>query len=167
METVPTEVAAAGASDPTVSSLARAQSLRIDSSLAAEIFDHFCAASTLKSILRAFRLLCETTRLKPAELPQFYPRLKSRLRSWRANAIWAKFDKRLAHKVYKGGRACAGRRVLVIGAGPCGLRTAIEAQLLGAKVIFTSNTLSLKSSISTSQCPSCPNSQAAGKCIAN
>lgn len=28
-----------------------------------------------------------------------------------------------------------GQRVLVIGAGPCGLRTAIEAQLLGAKVV--------------------------------
>ena len=28
-----------------------------------------------------------------------------------------------------------GTRVLVIGAGPCGLRTAIEAQLLGAKVV--------------------------------
>jgi thioredoxin reductase len=25
--------------------------------------------------------------------------------------------------------------VLIIGAGPCGLRTAIEAQLLGAKVV--------------------------------
>ena len=51
--------------------------------------------------------------------------------SWKANALWAKFDKRASHKVYMKGKACAGQRVLVIGAGPCGLRTAIEAQLLG------------------------------------
>jgi 2-polyprenyl-6-methoxyphenol hydroxylase-like FAD-dependent oxidoreductase len=38
-------------------------------------------------------------------------------------------------QVYKGGRVCAGQRVVVIGAGPCGLRTAIEAQLLGARVV--------------------------------
>ena len=49
--------------------------------------------------------------------------------------MWAKFDKRAGHKVYKGGRVCAGQRVLVIGAGPCGLRTAIEAQFLGARVV--------------------------------
>ena len=30
---------------------------------------------------------------------------------------------------------CAGQRVFVIGCGPCGLRTAIEAQFLGAKVV--------------------------------
>ena len=30
---------------------------------------------------------------------------------------------------------CDTRQVLVIGAGPCGLRAAIEAQLLGAKVV--------------------------------
>ena len=56
--------------------------------------------------------------------------------SWKANALWAKFDKRASHKVYMKGKACAGQRVLVIGAGPCGLRTAIEAQLLGKKLFF-------------------------------
>ena len=50
--------------------------------------------------------------------------------------MWAKFDKRASHKVYMKGKACAGQRVLVIGAGPCGLRTAIEAQLLGKKLFF-------------------------------
>ena len=64
-------------------------------------------------------------------LTLFYPKLKSKLTSWKANALWAKFDKRVAHKVYMKGKACAGQRVLVIGAGPCGIRTAIEAQLLG------------------------------------
>ena len=72
----------------------------------------------------------------PLQFPSFYPRLKAKLSShWKAQAVWAKFDKRAGHKVYKGGRVCAGQRVLVIGAGPCGLRTAIEAQFLGARVV--------------------------------
>jgi len=116
--------------------VARAPSLVVDSAMAGEVFDHFCSASTLKSILRSFRYLCDVLRLKPAQLTHFYPRLKARMRAdWRAQAIWAKLDKRAAQKVYRGGRACAARRLLVVGAGPCGLRTAIEAQLLGAKVV--------------------------------
>ena len=117
--------------------LIRSQSMNIDSELANEVFDHFMTqAATLKSILRTFRYLCDVLRLKPQEWPFFYPKLKAKLTSWKANALWAKFDKRASHKVYMKGKACAGQRVLVIGAGPCGLRTAIEAQLLGKKLIF-------------------------------
>ena len=109
---------------------------RQGAALASEVFDHFCHhANTLKSILRSFRYLCEILRLKPTEFPCFYPKLKSKLRTWKAQALWAKFDKRASHKCYNRGKACAGQRVLVIGAGPCGLRTAIEAQFLGAKVV--------------------------------
>ena len=112
--------------------LTRTQSISIDTELANEVFDHFMSqAATLKSILRTFRYLCDILRLKPQEWPHFYPKLKSKLTSWKANALWAKFDKRASHKVYMKGKACAGQRVLVIGAGPCGLRTAIECQLLG------------------------------------
>ena len=115
--------------------LIRSQSMNIDSELATEVFDHFMTqAATLKSILRTFRYLCDVLRLKPQEFPFFYPKLKAKLTSWKANALWAKFDKRASHKVYMKGKACAGQRVLVIGAGPCGLRTAIEAQLLGKKL---------------------------------
>ena len=117
--------------------LIRSQSMNIDSELATEVFDHFMTqAATLKSILRTFRYLCDVLRLKPQEIPFFYPKLKAKLTSWKANALWAKFDKRASHKVYMKGKACAGQRVLVIGAGPCGLRTAIEAQLLGKKLFF-------------------------------
>ena len=117
--------------------LIRSQSMNIDSELATEVFDHFMTqAATLKSILRTFRYLCDVLRLKPQEFPFFYPKLKAKLTSWKANALWAKFDKRASHKVYMKGKACAGQRVLVIGAGPCGLRTAIEAQLLGKKLFF-------------------------------
>merc|ERR550519_2133117 len=110
-------------------------SVSVDAALAGEIFDHFCNAGTLKSILRSYRYLCEVLRLKPNQLPYFYPKLKAKLKTWKAQALWTKLDKRAAQKCYNRGKACQGTRVLVIGAGPCGLRSAIEAQLLGAKVV--------------------------------
>lgn len=50
--------------------------------------------------------------------------------------MWKKFDARAVHKCYNKGKACSNTRVLIIGGGPCGLRTAIDAQLLGAKVVI-------------------------------
>ncbi|XP_025414741.1 F-actin-monooxygenase Mical isoform X3 [Sipha flava] len=106
-----------------------------DAALASEVFDRFCTASTMKTILGHFRHLCEILRIKPTNFPQFYPKLKTMLCSWKAKALWNKFDKKASHKCYNRGKACMNTRVLIIGAGPCGLRAAIEAQLLGAKVV--------------------------------
>ncbi|KAI9560901.1 hypothetical protein GHT06_011855 [Daphnia sinensis] len=106
-----------------------------DSALASDVFDKFCNAVTFKSILSLYRQLCDLLRLKPTYFPLFYPKLKAKLRSWKAQALWSKFDKRASHRCYNRGRPCSNTRVLIIGGGPCGLRTAIEAQLLGAKVV--------------------------------
>lgn len=67
----------------------------------------------------------------------FYPFQAKLVSSWKAQALFKKFDARANHKVYTKGCACAQSKVLVIGAGPCGLRAAIECQLLGAKVVST------------------------------
>nr|XP_053649636.1 F-actin-monooxygenase MICAL3-like [Cherax quadricarinatus] len=106
-----------------------------DSAAAADIFEQLCAASTFKSVLYHYRQLCDVLRLKPTNIRSFYPKLKSKLRSWKAQALWSKFDKRASHKCYNHGKACSNSKVLIIGAGPCGLRSAIECQLLGAKVV--------------------------------
>ncbi|XP_008559595.1 F-actin-monooxygenase Mical isoform X2 [Microplitis demolitor] len=103
--------------------------------MASEVFDLFCNAATLKSILGHFRHLCDLLNMRPNAFPQFYPKFKSKLRSWKAQALWKKFDQRANHKCYNRGKACPNSRVLIIGGGPCGLRAAIEAQLLGAKVV--------------------------------
>ncbi|XP_043586069.1 F-actin-monooxygenase Mical isoform X4 [Bombus pyrosoma] len=100
-----------------------------------EEFDLFCNATTLKSILGHFRHLCELLKIRPNTINQFYPKLRLKLRSWKAQALWKKFDQRANHKCYNRGKACPNTRVLIIGGGPCGLRSAIEAQLLGAKVV--------------------------------
>uniref|UniRef100_A0A1A9ZWV1 F-actin monooxygenase n=1 Tax=Glossina pallidipes TaxID=7398 RepID=A0A1A9ZWV1_GLOPL len=102
---------------------------------AAELFDLFCVATTMRQILGLHRNMCELIGLRPAPLNDFYPKVKAKVRSWKAQALWKKFDARASQRVYAKGNACTGARVLVIGAGPCGLRTAIEAQLLGAKVV--------------------------------
>jgi hypothetical protein len=80
-----------------------------DVALASDVFDQFCAASTLKSILTLHRHLCELLRLRPAPFPDFYPPLRNKLRSWRAQALWTKFDKRASHKCYNRGLASAGK----------------------------------------------------------
>ncbi|XP_043784618.1 F-actin-monooxygenase Mical isoform X5 [Apis laboriosa] len=100
-----------------------------------EEFDLFCNATTLKSILGHYRHLCDLLRIRPNVINQFYPKLKAKLRSWKAQALWKKFDQRANYKCYNRGKACPNTRVLIIGGGPCGLRSAIEAQLLGAKVV--------------------------------
>lgn len=100
-----------------------------------EYFEHFLNANTLKSILGYYRSICDLLHLKPNVFPLFYPKLRANLTSWRAKALWKKFDARASHKCYAKGKACPNTRVLIIGAGPCGLRSAIEAQLLGAKVV--------------------------------
>ncbi|XP_018798738.1 PREDICTED: protein-methionine sulfoxide oxidase Mical isoform X4 [Bactrocera latifrons] len=102
---------------------------------ASELFDLFCVATTMRQILGLHRDMCDILGLRPAPINEFYPMLKAKIRSWKAQALWKKFDARAAHRVYAKGTACNGTHVLVIGAGPCGLRTAIEAQLLGAKVV--------------------------------
>ncbi|XP_058822163.1 F-actin-monooxygenase Mical isoform X2 [Topomyia yanbarensis] len=104
-------------------------------SLVAEMFDHFCAATTMRQILGLYRNMCDILGLRPGPLNEFYPKFKAKIRNWKAQALWKKFDTRASHRVYNKGTAASGTRVLVIGAGPCGLRTAIEAQLLGAKVV--------------------------------
>uniref|UniRef100_A0A8W7P040 FAD/NAD(P)-binding domain-containing protein n=2 Tax=gambiae species complex TaxID=44542 RepID=A0A8W7P040_ANOCL len=103
--------------------------------MATEMFLHFCAATTMKQIRGLYWNMLDTIGLRPGPLEEFYPKMKAAIRDWRAQALFKKFDARAAHKVYCKGRAASKTRVLIVGAGPCGLRTAIDAQLLGAKVV--------------------------------
>ncbi|XP_075753108.1 F-actin-monooxygenase MICAL3 isoform X14 [Pelodiscus sinensis] len=99
------------------------------------LFDRFVQATTCKGTLKAFQELCDYLELKPKDYRSFYHKLKSKLNYWKAKALWAKLDKRGSHKDYKKGKACTNTKCLIIGAGPCGLRTAIDLSFLGAKVV--------------------------------
>ncbi|XP_017333749.1 F-actin-monooxygenase MICAL2 isoform X16 [Ictalurus punctatus] len=102
---------------------------------AGRMFETFVQTSTCKSTLQAFNIMCTYLKLDPLEHESFYSNLKSRLTCWKAKALWSKLDKRASHKEYKKGKACVGTKCLIIGGGPCGLRTAIELAFLGAKVV--------------------------------
>ncbi|XP_077999828.1 protein-methionine sulfoxide oxidase mical3a-like [Glandiceps talaboti] len=102
---------------------------------ASKLYDKFIEANTLRTIVSSFKELCEHLDIKPNDFNSCYPHLKNRLTSWKPKTLWTKLDKRASHKDYNRNKACTNTKVLVIGSGPCGLRSAIEASLLGAKVV--------------------------------
>ncbi|XP_027128126.1 F-actin-monooxygenase mical2b isoform X3 [Larimichthys crocea] len=102
---------------------------------ASVLFENFVQASTCKGTLQAFSILCRQLELDPLDYSNFYSSLKAAVSTWKVKALWTKLDKRAQHKVYNQNKACEGTRCLVIGGGPCGLRTAIELALLGCKVV--------------------------------
>ncbi|KAM7034953.1 F-actin-monooxygenase MICAL2 isoform 5-T5 [Acridotheres tristis] len=102
---------------------------------AGQIFENFVQASTCKGTIQAFNILTHQLELDPLDNRNFYTKLKSRVTTWKAKALWNKLDKRASHKEYKRGKSCMNTKCLIIGGGPCGLRTAIELAFLGAKVV--------------------------------
>ncbi|NXE74730.1 MICA2 monooxygenase, partial [Cochlearius cochlearius] len=105
-------------------------------SQAGQIFENFVQASTCKGTIQAFNILTRQLELDPLDNRNFYTKLKSRVTTWKAKALWNKLDKRASHKEYKRGKSCMNTKCLIIGGGPCGLRTAIELAFLGAKVVI-------------------------------
>ncbi|XP_062948771.1 F-actin-monooxygenase MICAL2 isoform X2 [Cynocephalus volans] len=104
-------------------------------SQAGQVFENFVQASTCKGTLQAFNILTRHLDLDPLDHRNFYSKLKSKVTTWKAKALWYKLDKRGSHKEYKRGKACTNTKCLIVGGGPCGLRTAIELAYLGAKVV--------------------------------
>ncbi|XP_054246726.1 F-actin-monooxygenase MICAL2 [Indicator indicator] len=104
-------------------------------SQAGQIFENFVQASTCKGTIQAFNILTRQLQLDPLDNRNFYTKLKSRVTTWKAKALWNKLDKRASHKEYKRGKSFMNTKCLIIGGGPCGLRTAIELAFLGAKVV--------------------------------
>ncbi|XP_061628517.1 F-actin-monooxygenase mical2b isoform X4 [Phyllopteryx taeniolatus] len=102
---------------------------------ASQLFEKFVQMSTCKGTLQAFSILCRELELDPLDYSNFYSVLKAAVNSWKVKALWTKLDKRAQQKVYSQNKACQGTRCLIIGGGPCGLRTAIELALLGCKVV--------------------------------
>ncbi|KAM9334915.1 protein-methionine sulfoxide oxidase mical3b [Symphorus nematophorus] len=104
---------------------------------AQELFDEFVSSATCRAALWSFSRLCEHLQLNrsTAERPLYRP-IKRRLNYWRANALWAKLDRRAAQREYERAQVCHGTTVVIIGAGPCGLRTAVELSFMGARVVL-------------------------------
>ena len=99
----------------------------------------FTDATDLESAREAFERSCTEVDLTPyGSINEFYRKYKIALKEHvphRYRDIWKILDKKASQKPYQGGVA-EGQNVLVIGAGPCGLRTAVETQLLGANTVI-------------------------------
>ena len=81
---------------------------------AGQLFDQFCHASTCKTILSTFQQLIDHVGLSHANHKNFYRKIRSRVNTWKAHALWVKLDKRANHKEYRRGEACANSKVLLI-----------------------------------------------------
>ena len=101
---------------------------------AEQLFNQFCDSNDFREILQLFSSLCSQLEIDPNQYDGFYPLLKGSLTSWKATSLFQMLDARASLPEYNGQRACAGKRMLVVGAGPVGLRGAIELALLGARV---------------------------------
>uniref|UniRef100_A0A8D1EWZ4 Molecule interacting with CasL protein 1 n=1 Tax=Sus scrofa TaxID=9823 RepID=A0A8D1EWZ4_PIG len=99
-------------------------------------FESFLQAQLCQDVLSSFQGLCRALELEPGGgLPQYH-KIKAQLNYWSAKSLWAKLDKRASQPVYQQGRACTSTKCLVVGAGPCGLRAAVELAMLGARVVL-------------------------------
>nr|XP_055116707.1 F-actin-monooxygenase MICAL1 isoform X3 [Symphalangus syndactylus] len=99
-------------------------------------FESFLQAQLCQDVLSSFQELCGALGLEPGGgLPQYH-KIKDQLNYWSAKSLWTKLDKRAGQPVYQQGRACTSTKCLVVGAGPCGLRVAVELALLGARVVL-------------------------------
>lgn len=84
---------------------------------AQELFDEFVSSSTCRAALRSFSQLCEHLQLdrSAAEKPLYRP-IKHRLNYWKANALWAKLDRRGAQQEYQRARVCNNTTVSTLSA---------------------------------------------------
>ncbi|PNI79255.1 MICAL2 isoform 28 [Pan troglodytes] len=78
---------------------------------AGQVFENFVQASTCKGTLQAFNILTRHLDLDPLDHRNFYSKLKSKVTTWKAKALWYKLDKRGSHKEYKRGKSCTNTKV--------------------------------------------------------
>ncbi|RCN36485.1 hypothetical protein ANCCAN_17639 [Ancylostoma caninum] len=99
------------------------------------IFENFITASTFRSIQNAFYQLCIAADIDPSDCINVYKKLRL-LDDWKAQKLFKLLDKKWELAEYKKQKAGERLNVFVIGAGPCGLRAAIECALLGSRVVL-------------------------------
>ncbi|KAL1229691.1 [F-actin]-monooxygenase MICAL2 [Trichinella spiralis] len=94
----------------------------------------FIEASTLESALVAYGQLISLCKANRSDNYEFYKSIRDKFNWWKVKQLWEMLDKRYMNREYLNQQAGKDLRVLVVGAGPCGLRLAIECAFLGAKV---------------------------------
>ncbi len=107
---------------------------------AAAAYAAFATGKEVGAVLHAFEALLAQTATSPDAGAEMLPTLHAALEPalpWAQKQLFASLSSRAALPQYfraDAKRACSGMQVVVVGAGPVGLRTAIEMALLGAGV---------------------------------
>ena len=96
-------------------------------------YNKLVAADDIPDTVKYFAQLCELLDINPKNHKTVFTTLKAKLKSWKYQNLFNKLEKRGKHQDYKN-KPCAKTKVLIIGAGPVGLRLAIECAFLGAHV---------------------------------
>ena len=101
-------------------------------------FVDFFEAEDLASAIEAFERSCAQVDITPyGPIQEFYMKYRTALKEhvpYKYREIWKILDKKIAQKPFQGYIA-EKNNVLIIGAGPCGLRTAVETQMMGANTV--------------------------------
>jgi len=106
-----------------------------------QAFKEFYDSETLQEALETFKRVCDGANVaRGGRFSEFFPYLKAAYKDvlpYKYKEIWKILEKKAGQSLYE--RNTIGQsernRVLCVGAGPVGLRSAIEAQLLGARVV--------------------------------
>jgi len=101
---------------------------------ASKTFEKFYASEVFSDIIDHFTTVCELLEIQSTNFVSFYPELKENIKSCQGQNLFKLLEERANKPVFGDNMAASNTKMMVIGAGPIGLRTAIEAQLLGARV---------------------------------
>ena len=102
----------------------------------AELFTYFVEkAATMKEIEDTFAALRSRLDLQEEYGLRVFATLQTKLTHWKAKSLLDILALKARGKEYAEQTACTGRRVLIVGAGPIGMRLAIELSLLGCEVV--------------------------------
>lgn len=106
-----------------------------------DAFKRFYDAETFEEVLSSFHEVCDAAKLdRGGRFKEFFPYLKAAYQEvlpYKYKEIFKILEKKAGCGLYGGNSLNTERnRVLVVGAGPVGLRTAVEAQLLGARTVL-------------------------------
>lgn len=119
-----------------------------------EIFNQYVEAQTLHEVLRKYEELKEICGFSPKKSPSLFELLKQRTENdVQTSILWKLLTKKKHQLEYKS-KNMDKCHLLIVGAGPSGLRLAIEASFLGANVTviekrrkFSRNNVSLFSKL--------------------
>lgn len=108
----------------------------VDDASPEKLYSRFLHANDLFKIITTFTDLKTRLQLTNRRGFALYREIKSKLGSmWNAVELFDMLDRRARQREFKQQTAALDRRVLVVGAGPIGLRTAIDCAFLGCDVV--------------------------------